>query len=67
MEEHDDEDFVYCQNCEVEIPQDEAIYVSGKPYCETCYQAADEYGIYDEYNDDDEENDDDEDDDDEDD
>ena len=60
MGEYDDEDFVYCKNCEEEILQDKAIYVRGKPYCKTCYHKADEYGIYDEYNDEDDDEDDDE-------
>ena len=67
MGKNDDEDYVYCKNCEKEILQDKAIYVRGKPYCKTCYHKADEYGIYDEYNDDEDEDDDEDDEDDEDD
>ena len=62
MGKYDDEDFVYCNNCEKEIIQDKAIYVRGKPYCETCHHKADEYGIYDEYEDEDDDEDDDDDD-----
>jgi len=64
MGKYDDEDFVYCDYCEKEIPQDKAIYVRGKPYCNNCYRKADEYGIYDEYEEDEDEDEDDDDDDD---
>ena len=55
MGKYDDEDIVYCDYCEKELLQDKAIYVRGKPYCTSCYQKADEYGIYDEYEDDEDE------------
>ena len=64
-----DEDYVYCINCEKEILQDNAIYVGGKPYCKKCYRDAEEYETIDVYNDeeeDDEDEDDENDDDDED-
>jgi len=64
MGKYDDEDYVYCKNCEKEIIQDKAIYVGGKPYCKTCYRDAEEYEIIDEDEDEEDNNDEDEDDDD---
>jgi hypothetical protein len=42
MSNDDDEDYVYCENCEEEILQEDAIYVGGKPYCKNCYRDAQE-------------------------
>ena len=67
MVKYDDEDYVYCENCEKEILQDNAIYVGGKPYCKNCYRDAEEYETIDVYNEEKEEEDDDNDDDDDDD
>ncbi|MFW9999569.1 MAG: hypothetical protein ACFE9Q_06800 [Candidatus Hodarchaeota archaeon] len=61
------EDYVYCENCEKEILQDKAIYVGGRPYCKKCYRDAEEYETIDVYNDEEDYNDEDEDDEDEDD
>ncbi len=62
----DDDDIVYCKNCEKEILQKNAIYVGGKPYCKKCYRDAEEYEIIeDAEEDDDDDDDDDEEDDDE--
>jgi formylmethanofuran dehydrogenase subunit E len=67
MGNYDDEDYVYCKNCEKEILQENAIYVGGKPYCKKCYRDAEAYETIDVYNeeeDEDDEFDDDDDDDD---
>ena len=42
MGKFDDEDDVYCTNCEKKILQDKAIYVGGKPYCKTCSRDAED-------------------------
>lgn len=61
-----DEDYVYCTNCEKEILEEKAIFVGGRPYCKKCYRDAEEYETIDVYNEeeDDNEEDDEEDDDD---
>ncbi len=45
MSNYDDEDYVICNNCEKEILQEDAIYVSGKTYCQNCYRDAEEFEI----------------------
>lgn len=67
MGDYDDEDYVYCINCEKEILQEKAIYVGGRPYCTNCYRDAEVYETIDVYNDEDEEDEEDEDEEDEDD
>ena len=67
MGKFDDEDDVYCTNCEKKILQDKAIYVGGKPYCKTCYRDAEEYETIDVNNEEEEDNDEDDDEDDDDD
>ncbi|MFW9971499.1 MAG: hypothetical protein ACFFDF_14990 [Candidatus Odinarchaeota archaeon] len=59
MSENDDEDYVYCENCEQEIREDEAIYVGGKPYCKNCYRKAEEYETIDDLIEEEDEDDDD--------
>lgn len=63
----DDEDIVYCENCEKEMRKKKAVYVGGRPYCKKCYRDAEEYEIIEdaEEDDDDDDWDDDDDDDDE--
>ena len=58
----EDEDIVYCENCEKQMRKKKAIYVGGRLYCEKCYRDAEEYEIiedaeeddddYDDYDDD---------------
>ncbi|MFW9900102.1 MAG: hypothetical protein ACFFDY_02300, partial [Candidatus Thorarchaeota archaeon] len=56
----EDEDIVYCENCEKKMRKKVAIYVGGRPYCKKCYRDAEEYETIDVYEDDyDEEEDDD--------
>ena len=62
MGNYDDEDYVYCQNCEKEILQDNAIYVGGKLFCKNCYRDAEEYETIDLYNNEEDDNDEDDDD-----
>lgn len=41
------ENMVNCKICGKKIDDDDAIYVSGKPYCDGCYKEAERlYGDY---------------------
>jgi hypothetical protein len=42
---NNDEDYVYCKNCEKKIIQEKAVYVAGKPYCKDCYRDAEEFEL----------------------
>ncbi|MFX1390847.1 MAG: hypothetical protein ACFE9Z_12355 [Promethearchaeota archaeon] len=55
MDNYEDEDYVYCENCENEILQEKAHYVGGRPYCDNCYENAEEYETISAYRDDEEE------------
>jgi hypothetical protein len=56
------EDYVICENCEIELLQENAHYVGGRPYCDNCYREAEEYETIASYRDEEEEEEEDEDD-----